>query len=96
MKKRFKQLIQQMGLSIKDPKLYPLRIGGATSMARRGVDHRVIQIAGRWKSDCYRIYIRMTPKMIAQRQKYFLSLPITNESIIFDEDKIPQQLLLSK
>ena len=95
MKKRFTQLIQQMGLTITDFKLYSLRIGGATSMARRGVDHRIIQIAGRWKSDCYRVYIRMTSRMIAQRQKYFLSLPITNGSIIFDEDRIPQQFRLT-
>ena len=95
MKTRFRQLIQQMNLNLKDFKLYSLRIGGATSMARRGVDHRVIQISGRWKTDCYRVYIRLTPQMVAQRQTYFLSKPITNESIIFDEDKIPQQFRLT-
>ena len=94
-KKRFQKLIQQMNLNLADFKLYSLRIGGATSMARRGVDHRVIQIAGRWKTDCYRVYIRMTPQMVAQRQTYFLSKPITNDTIIFDEDKIPQQFRLT-
>ena len=64
-------------------------------MARRGVDHRVIQIAGRWKTDCYRVYTRLTPAMVAQRQQYFLSRPITDTSIIFDEDQIPQQFRLT-
>ena len=95
MNNRFQQLLQQMQLQPKDFKLYSLRIGGATSMARRGVDHRVIQIARRWKTDCYRVYIRMTPAMIAQRQTYFLSKPITDNSIIFDEDNIPQQFRLT-
>ena len=95
MSNRFEKLLSQMGLSPKDFKLYSLRIGGATSMARRGVDHRVIQITGRWKTDCYRVYIRMSPHMIAQRQTYFLSRPITNPSIIFDEDNIPQQFRLT-
>ena len=58
-KKRFQKLIQEMNLNLTDFQLYSLRIGGATSMARRGVDHRVIQIAGRWKTDCYRVYIRI-------------------------------------
>ena len=71
MNNRFEQLLQQMQLQPKDFKVYSLWIGGATSMACRGVDHRVIQIAGRWKKDCYRVYIRMTPAMIAQRQKVF-------------------------
>ena len=95
MKKRFDQLLQKMNLNSRDFKLYSLRIGGATSMARRGVDHRVIQIAGRWKTDCYRVYIRLTPAMVAQRQQYFLSRPIVNTSIIFDEDQIPQQFRLT-
>ena len=95
MQKRFEQLLHQMKLSPKDFKLYSLRIGGATSMARRGVDHRVIQIAGRWKTDCYRVYIRMTPQMVAHQQQLYLSLPISDNQIIFDEDRIPQQFRLT-
>ena len=54
---RFKTLIREMGLDTNRYTLYSFRIGGATSLARRGVDHKVIQMLGRWKSDAYQLYI---------------------------------------
>ena len=36
---------------------HSLRRGGASSLAARGVPDRIIQMLGRWSSDCYRIYI---------------------------------------
>jgi hypothetical protein len=36
---------------------HSFRRGGATSLANRGVPDSVIQILGRWLSDCYKLYI---------------------------------------
>ena len=37
---------------------HSMRAGGATTLAAAGLDHRLIQIAGRWRSDTYKTYIR--------------------------------------
>ena len=66
MTNRFNQLKQDMNLDMQTYTIYSFRIGGATSLARHGVDHRIIQIAGRWSSDAYALYIRMIPKMLQQ------------------------------
>ena len=57
MRNRFNILCKQMKLDMKKYTVYSFRIGGATSMARRGVGHKEIQIAGRWTSDAYKLYI---------------------------------------
>ena len=52
------QLCMASGLN---PNLYSghsLRIGAATSAAKRAVADHLIQVLGRWKSDCYKVYIR--------------------------------------
>lgn len=36
---------------------HSFRRGGATSLATKGVDDRMIQALGRWSSDCYKLYI---------------------------------------
>ena len=38
---------------------HSFRIGGATSLAAAGVPDSIIQTLGRWKSDCFKIYIRL-------------------------------------
>ena len=58
MQKRFDILCDDMGLDKDKFTIYSFRIGGATSLARRGVDHRMIQMAGRWTSDAYKLYIK--------------------------------------
>ena len=60
-KERMEYLIIQMGLQSACYTTYSFRIGGASSLARRGIDHRAIQIAGRWRSKAYALYIRLTP-----------------------------------
>ena len=54
-----------------DPSRYKgqsFRIGGATSYARRGFPSSIIQIMGRWKSDCYKIYTRFSQLDLANLQ----------------------------
>ena len=39
---------------------HSFRKGGATSLAKAGVSDSVIQLVGRWASECYKLYI-VTP-----------------------------------
>ena len=44
-----------------NPSLYSghsLRISATTSAAKRAVSDHLIQVLGRWRSDCYKVYIR--------------------------------------
>ena len=53
-----KAFTAQQGLQ---PELYHThspRIGGATTLAYRGLPDRLIGLAGRWRSDSYKTYIR--------------------------------------
>jgi len=40
------------------------RKGGALSLALAGVEDRIIQVLGRWSSDCYRRYLTLTDQEI--------------------------------
>ena len=93
-KQRFTQLIHDMKLDMTRYTVYSFRIGGATSLARRGVDHRMIQIAGRWRSDAYALYIRMTIKSMAVNQAEFLQRDVTNRELVFLHQNIPPNLLV--
>lgn len=48
---------------------HSLRIGGATEAARAGVNVKVIQEMGRWRSDCFLKYIRPLDRDILEAQK---------------------------
>ena len=39
---------------------HSLRIGGATLLSKSGVPEHVIQKIGRWASDCYKRYVKLT------------------------------------
>ena len=39
---------------------HSLRIGAATAAAAAGIPHATIQVLGRWTSDAYKSYVRMT------------------------------------
>ena len=52
-----------MGLIGRDPRLYgahSLRIGGATAALAAGVSPQMIRLMGRWSSDVYELYCRMS------------------------------------
>ena len=91
---RFDILCADMGLDRNRYTIYSFRIGGATSLARRGVDHRMIQIAGRWTSDAYKLYVKMTPKMMAKHQATFLKLDVKHPELVFMYENVPQELLV--
>jgi hypothetical protein len=41
-----------------------LRAGGATMLAEKGVAPFLIQAAGRWSSEAFRIYVRKNPFLL--------------------------------
>ena len=43
---------------------HSFRIGGATALAAAGVSNSIIQIIGRWSSDCFLRYLRLSPPTI--------------------------------
>ena len=93
-KKRFNILCAEMKLDPSRYTIYSMRIGGATSLARRGVDHRMIQMAGRWTSDAYKLYIKMTPEMMVIHQRKFLQLDVKHPELVFMHENIPTALLI--
>ena len=62
------QLCRACGLN---PLLYSghsLRIGAATSAAKQNVANHLIQVLGRWSSDCYKTYIKTSPETLWRAQ----------------------------
>ena len=94
LKERLTEVIVRMGLDMQRYTIYSFRIGGATSLARRGIDHRMIQIAGRWRSDAYRLYIRMSIKSMAENQAAFLQREVSHPDLVFLHQNIPANLLV--
>lgn len=76
-------LCNKCGLDPKRHKGHSFRIGGATSLARRGFPSHIIQVLGRWRSDCYRIYTRYTHDDIAAVQQAMATREITNPNKLF-------------
>jgi hypothetical protein len=52
-----------------------LRAGGATMLADLGVSPNIIQAAGRWSSEAFRIYIRKNPFLL--HNLTFAQTPVT-------------------
>ena len=48
---------------------HSLRIGGACSLAAAGVDSAAIHTFGRWASDCFLRYIRVSDRMVQKASK---------------------------
>ena len=64
-----RHVISKLGL---DSSLYhghSFRRGGATSLSIAGIDHDMIKNMGRWKSDCYQIYIHTNTNRILQSSR---------------------------
>lgn len=55
-----RHLLSGLGLDEKEFFGHSFRKGGATSLSKAGVAESVIQLVGRWTSDCYKLYI-VTP-----------------------------------
>ena len=65
---------------------HSFRIGGATAAASNGVSDVIIQTMGRWNSDCFQRYIRVSDDEIARSQSRMGSTPNTNR--IWDSEDL--------
>ena len=74
---------------------YSFRIGGATSLARRGVPSWIIQIMGRWASEAYKIYIRLPDENLAALTQSNQNKDIINDQIFLHSDLPKDQLVNS-
>ena len=61
-----KTLMSNLGLDPARFGAHSLRIGGATAAAAAGVPPSVIRVMGRWNSDIYEIYTRLTKQAAAK------------------------------
>lgn len=66
---------------------HSFRIGGATSLARRGVPDHIIKMLGRWKSKAFRVYCRYNKVGLAQAARYFVCGDIRDPDIVFEYKK---------
>ena len=61
-----KGLMERLGLDPSRFSAHSLRIGGATAAAAAGVEPSVIRCCGRWNSDIFEIYTRLTQQTAAR------------------------------
>jgi hypothetical protein len=61
-----KTLMSNLGLDPARFGAHSLRIGGATAAAAAGVPPSVIRVMGRWNSDIFEIYTRLTQQAAAR------------------------------
>ena len=55
--KFLKEMIEKVGYNSKEYSTHSFRRGGTTFLAQCGVEPRLIQLMGDWKSDCFKRYI---------------------------------------
>ena len=70
---------------IKNISSHSFRIGAATTAARAGHPRWLIQSLGRWSSDCFRDYIRISDETMAMVSSSMLDTP-TNNVVCYDPD----------
>ena len=78
-----KALVKKCGWDEKRYTSYSFRIGGATSLAKRGIPSYKIQIMGRWRSDCYKTCIRYDHKDIIETQFDMANKQIVDKRKVF-------------
>jgi len=64
-----RQALAKAGFDAAKYASHSLRIGGACSLAASGMDSAAIQTFGRWKSDAFLNYIRVSDQMIKKASK---------------------------
>ena len=83
-----KSLMEAVG---RDPRLYgahSLRIGGATAALAAGVSPQLIRLMGRWSSDIYEIYCRMSEEAALGVGAAICSAVVTDVEAGFHEEHL--------
>jgi len=66
--KAVKQAASALGWNPKQFSTHSCRAGGCVSAAAAGAGTGIIAALGRWRSSCYKDYLRLTAKMVAETQ----------------------------
>ena len=61
--------LQQAGLDQSQYNGHSFRIGAATTAAQQGIGDAMIQTLGRWRSDAYKVYIKLPQAQLAAISK---------------------------
>ena len=83
-----KRLMEAAG---RDPRRYgahSLRIGGATAALAAGVPPQLIRLLGRWSSDVYQVYCRMSRQAALQAGRALASADVTSADGGFHEEHL--------
>ena len=59
--KILKRIAKENGIDPKRISNHSIRIGGTIQLMAAGFGEAVIQLVGRWKSFCYKVYLRLVP-----------------------------------
>ena len=73
-----KWLMQGVGCDPAHFGAHSLRIGGATAALTAGISPQTIRLMGRWATDCYDVYLRMTRETAARVGATIGSTPFTD------------------
>ena len=76
--KRLHDLCNLSGIQGKNYSGHSFRIGAASSCAKQGIADHLIQSLGRWRSDCYKTYVRVSKSAIKNAQQ---KMAIGNDEI---------------
>ena len=60
-----KYFVMRSGYSVNCTGTHCFRIGMASEAGRQGLPDWVIKLLGRWNSECYKVYIRTDPGLLA-------------------------------
>ena len=65
---------------------HSFRIGGASAASSHGIPDSIVQVLGRWSSDCFRQYIRISDKDMSHYQQLLATASTNNK--LWDSDNI--------
>ena len=72
------QALSQTGLNVSQYNGHSFRIGAATTAAQNGLEDSIIQTLGRWRSDAYKLYIKIPQAQLANVSRTLARPPSLN------------------
>ena len=88
---RISNILQATFPMINNINTHSFRIGGASMAASHGIPDSIIQIMGRWSSDCFRQYIQLPDANLAAYQQ--IMTDPAHHSRLWDSDSLSSRLL---
>jgi hypothetical protein len=91
-----KLICARLGLDTGNISSHSLRIGGATSLIELGVDIATVKAIGRWASECYLVYVRLSEQTFRSAASALARAADERHAPIFCGMDLPQFAALSK